>query len=174
MQFVKKFTNADGKKLNLLKELEYLYIDGTAELTDLTSDGDVSTSALRFLEVASSAVTDMALVKYAARHPNVENLFLGGYLTLTDDVFISILSREPHLRRLGMTDCRQLTDRSIRALVHLCPQLQWVCAASCSGMTARGWSYLGERRPSVVCSFRNNYTVNDFLSYFEAHFLSRE
>ena len=174
VQFVAEFTNADAVKLNLLKELKYLYIGGGAELTDLTSDGDVSTSALRTLVVASRPVTEMALVKYAARHSNMENLFIFGYPTLTDDDFISILDREPHLRRLGMTDGLQLTNRSIRALVHLCPQLQWVSVQRCPGMTARGWSYFRERRPSVVCSFRNNFAVSDFLGYLEPCFLSRE
>ena len=150
MRHLDKLTNVDGVKLNLLKQLEYLRISGTAGLTDLISSEDVSASSLKTLNV-SGVMTGVALANYVARHPHLENLFINSRL-LTDDTLICILGRKPHLRRLVLHYCPQLTDRSLRALGNLCPQLRWLCVELCPGMTDRGLSHLRETIPLAVCS----------------------
>ena len=163
VQHLDNLTNADGVKLNCLKELEYLYINGEAEFTDLTSGGDVSLSALKTLvAVIADVITGEGLVKYAARHPRLENLFIFRSETLTDDALILILGREPHLRRLGLCSCPRITDRSLEALRNLCPQLRWLGLEDCRGTTDRGLFPIRETRPSVLCS-SEAHNFFDFL-----------
>ena len=160
-----KLTDADWVKLNLLKELEYLDIDGEAQFTDLTFDGDVSLSALETLVVRYDVITGMSLVKFAARHPRLKNLFIFKSETLTDDALISMLGRQPHLRRLGLSSCPQVTDRSLEALRNLCPQLRWLGLQDCRGTTDRGWFPIRETKPSVLCSSE----VDSFFQFLKVH-----
>ncbi|XP_028968054.1 dynein regulatory complex subunit 6 [Galendromus occidentalis] len=139
--------DSDGVKLRQLRNLRKFEILDAGDLTDLTFENGVGSSAMWSLCIDDANITDVGLRNIVTHHSHLKYLSINGCEELTDDGLLYFIRRAPLLQELYMC-ATLLTDVSLRALETWCPRLHTIRTSPHMSKEAR--ISLRNRRPQVA------------------------